>query len=452
MDRPNILFVYTDDQAPWALGAAGNRQAHTPNLDRFFNDGVRFSNSFVTTPVCSPSRAGLLVSRYGTEVGITDWLNAASNRLRNESELGLDANIVSWPRLLRDAGYATALVGKWHLGVADRYHPTRHGYDYFAGFRSGGMVVENPELEINGRKERAEGLTVDVISELAMDRLRHRDASKPFLLSVHYREPHAPWLPLSEADWAPYKDLNPEIPNPDYPDLDVERLKKMMREYLASTTAVDRNFGRLLACLDELGLRENTLVVFTSDNGYNMGHNGIIHKGNGHWVTKAISALPDSSEERARPNMYDNSIRVPTALQWPGTIRGGRTIDETIRQLDWYPTLLEATGVPLPKESGVRGRSLLPLLKGETVEWDNDLYGEFSQHHYTEADLRMYRTPEWKLVRDFRIEGRDELYHLAEDPAESRNRIGDADVADIRERLDAQLRTRMRELGDPLLK
>ncbi|MCA9414237.1 MAG: sulfatase-like hydrolase/transferase, partial [Candidatus Omnitrophica bacterium] len=342
-DRPNIIFVMTDDQAPWDLGCSGNPEAHTPNMDRFFSQGVMLKNCFAVTPVCSPSRAALMTSRYGTELGVTDWINP-----REEPDLGLDPKYVTWPEVLHDAGYQTAMIGKWHLGTAPEFHPYKNGFDVFRGFLEGGNKVENAVFEVDGATVEARGLTVDFLTDQAIRFLNEDHGDKPFLMCMHYRSPHAPWLPVWESDWEPYADLDPTIPNPDYPDLDVELVKKKMREYLASTTGVDTNFGRILRQLDNLGLSDNTIVVFTSDHGYNMGHNGIWHKGNGHWITKAMRNA--SKEERQRPNMYDNSIRVPAAIRWPGKLEAGKHLTETITHIDWYPTLLALAGVDLPKD------------------------------------------------------------------------------------------------------
>ena len=145
--RPNIVFIFTDDQAPRAVRAAGDKRFITPNIDRVFHEGAHLVNSFVTTPVCSPSRVGLIASRYGSEMQITDWINP-----RSEPALGLAPGTPTWPTLLSDAGYATALVGKWHLGTADRYHPTRFGYGYFMGIRTGGCPPKNPTLELPDRQ------------------------------------------------------------------------------------------------------------------------------------------------------------------------------------------------------------------------------------------------------------------------------------------------------------
>ena len=444
---PNIVFIYTDDQAPWALGQSGYAQARTPNLDRLFREGAYLVNAFTATPVCSPSRAGLMTSRHGTELGITDWINP-----RKETELGLDPAHVTWPEVLAGAGYANALVGKWHLGTAPRFHPHNFGFQEFFGFLAGGNRPKDPTLEVDGQERKLSGLLPDILTDRAIEFVGDH-AADPFMLALHFRAPHAPWLPVADEDWAPFERLDPEIPNPDYPDLDVERVKRVTREYLASVASVDRNVGRLLRALDELQIAERTVVIFTSDHGYNMGHNGIWHKGNGHWILNATRQLKGGDPRRQRPNLYDNSLRVPTAVRFPGVIEPGTLIEETITNLDWYPTILALAGAEMPEAVTIRGRNFLPLLRGESIEWDNDLYSQYSQHHYVETDLRGYRTPEWKLIRDFRNAGKDELYDLSGDPAETTNLIGSNDPAieQIKQRLHEQLLEAMREIDDPAL-
>ena len=446
-ERPNIVFIYTDDQAPWALGASGYPHAQTPNIDRLFNEGAYLVNAFTTTPVCSPSRASLMASRYGSELGITEWINP-----RREPDLGLDPSVVTWPEVLQQSGYRTGLVGKWHLGVPDQYHPTRTGFDYFMGFRTGGTTLSDPTLEKDGETKQFEGLTPDILTDHAIEFVNGVEEA-PFLLALHFRAPHAPWLPVADEDWAPFESLDPALPHPDYPKLDVERVKRMTREYLASVKSVDRNVGRLLAALDASGHAENTIMIFSSDHGYSMGHNGIWHKGNGHWVLTEPPAATDNIPEGQRPNMYDNSIRVPTAVYWPGTISAGTRITETVSNLDWYPTILAMAGADLPEGELIRGRNFVPILKGESPEWDNDFYAQYSTHHQSHTHMRMYRTPEWKLIRDFLNEGRDELYHLTEDPGETTNLIASEDpaVARIIEQLHGKIIEYMRDTNDPVL-
>lgn len=450
--RPNILFIMTDDQGPWAW--SHSRRAHpnarTPHMDRIAQEGAYLPNAFVATPVCSPSRAELLTSRYGTELGITDWLHP-----RIDSARGLPPETVTWAERLSEAGYATGLVGKWHLGTLDRYHPTRHGYDSFMGFRGGGTALEDARLEIDGRTQQVEGFTTNVLTDHALRFLERRSRDdQPFMLSLHYRAPHAPWLPLPEEDWAPYENLTPDIPNPDYPDLDVEDLNRKTRRYLASVASVDRNVGRVLGRLDALGLAENTVVIFTSDHGYNMGHNGIWHKGNGTWILNETPPATENIPGKWRPNMYDRSLRVPLAVRWPGRIAPGTVVEETVTNLDWYPTLLAMAGAEQPDSAQVRGRSFMPLLEGQRLPgWDDDLYAEYSMHIQGKATLRSYRTPAWKLVRDLLNPERNELYHLAEDPGETTNRLSrsDPEVQAAAQRLNEHLLGRMRATSDTLL-
>jgi uncharacterized sulfatase len=419
-------------------------------MDRIGRQGAHLTRAFTVTPVCSPSRAGLMTSRHGTEVGITDWINHNWSRVQWEANIGLPTNLVTWPQLLLRHGYHTGLVGKWHLGVASRFHPTRFGYQEFYGFLGGGNSLKNASLEIHGADQNPEGFLTNVLTDAALDFIR-RHQKQPFVLSVHYRAPHAPWLPLPEEDWSPYKDLDPVIPNPDYPDLDVEKVTTKMREYIGSVASVDRSVGRLLDLLDELKLTDNTVVIFTSDHGYNMGHNGIWHKGNGHWITMAVRDMDSLDPDRQRPNLYDNSLLVPAVIRWPGIIQPGIVIDQTVTNLDWYPTLMAMAGIDIPGDVQIRGRNFVPLLKSESIPWDNDLYAQYSQHHYVQTHMRCIRTPEWKLIRDFKRPGKSELYDLKNDPAETKNVVNTGKYASIRDDLDAKLLAKMRELDDPAL-
>lgn len=445
--RPNIIFVYTDDQAPWAVQASGHPHAVTPHLDRLVGQGAYLVNSFTTTPVCSPSRASLMTARYGSEVGITEWINP-----RREAELGLDPATVTWPEVLQGHGYATGLVGKWHLGVPPQFHPTKTGFDYFMGFLTGGATPQNPVLEHNSQTQKFMGFTPDILTDHALEFVQVNQ-QREFLLCLHFRAPHARWLPVADADWQPFDELDPTIPNPDYPKLDTARVKKMTREYLASVHSVDRNVGRLLAQLDALKLSDNTVLIFTSDHGYSMGHNGIWHKGNGHWVLTEPPAATENIPRNQRPNMYDNSIRVPTIVRWPGKVKAGRVITETVSNLDWYRTIVEIAGAPLPADEPLRGRSLVPLLQGAKVDWDNDFYAEYSTHHQSHTHMRMFRTPQWKLIRDFLDPRRDELYDLQRDPAETTNliRSDDPRVAEVVPQLHARILEQMKQNQDPVL-
>ena len=278
--------------------------------------------------------------------------------------------------------------------------------------------------------------------------------SDPFFLSINYRAPHVPWLPVPEDVWAQYENLDPDIPNPDFPDLDTDRVKKGMREYMASTTGIDINIGRVLDLLKELKLEENTIVIYSSDQGFNLGHNGIEQKGNGKWITKTPHPAEGNIGENSRPNLYDNSLKVPTIIKWPGVVKPGTVIEHTMTTLDWFPTFVEMADAEIPDNKIIRGRSLVPLLRGEKIEkWDNDVYAEYSMNTYSLTDMRTYRTSEWKLVVDFLNKGRNELYNLKQDPEESNNLIDKQtpDIEEVKNDLYEKIIKKMKEIDDPLL-
>ena len=204
--RPNLVFLYTDDQAQWALGIYGNREIKTPNLDDLARRGTIFRNAFTVTPVCSPSRAACMTSRFPNELGIADWIDP-----RKEPDLGLSPSAITWPELLKGCGYATMLAGKWHLGTRDEFHPTRQGFDSFFGFRDGSNLPINPRLESGGQVVELKGSLPDLLVNQGLDFIaRHREG--PFLLSIHFRAPHTPYGPVPEEDAAPYRTLDPAIP------------------------------------------------------------------------------------------------------------------------------------------------------------------------------------------------------------------------------------------------
>ena len=209
--KPNVVFILTDDQAPWALGLSGHPHADTPHLDKLFKQGMWLKKSYVVTPVCSPSRTSLMTSRYGSELGVTDWIHP-----RNEPDLGLNPKTVTWTEAMQSAGYRTGLVGKWHLGVPDKFHPTKTGFDYFMGFRTGGNKVIRPTLEVNGKDQQVDGYTYDILTDDAL-RFIDRNKDRAFLLCLHYRAPHTAWLPQPDSDRKPFENLDPKIPNPDFP-------------------------------------------------------------------------------------------------------------------------------------------------------------------------------------------------------------------------------------------
>ena len=210
-------------------------------------------------------------------------------------------------------------------------------------------------------------------------------------------------------------------------------------QYLGSVHAIDRNVGRVLDALDRLGLAGTTIVLFTSDNGYNIGHHAINTKGNGYWIAGGVAGPP-------RPNMFDTSLRVPLIVRGPGLPRG-REVSEMVTQLDVMPTVLSLLGVPTPAGLVQRGRDFAPLLRGDTVPWRDAVLGEFDMHHYTLARMRMIRTTHHKLVRYLGTSYQDELYDLAQDPGETRNLYSDDKVRGVRTDLETRLVQWRKELG-----
>ena len=435
----NLVSIVTDDQALWSIGAYGAREAITPNMDRLAREGVKFNNAFVTTPVCSPSRVAFLTGLYGTQVGITDYLTPDEGA----AGMGLPASAQTWPRVLQQNGYRTALFGKYHLGIKPEFHPTRRGFDYFMGSQQGSFTPMNPRLEVNGVMTEVKGAGSDIVMD---DAVRWIEANKdrPFAALIHFREPHLPYTPMPEEDTRPFKDLDPTIP--DVKGLDREQVKQFYRDYYAAIHAVDRNLGKLLAALDRLELARRTIVIFQSDHGYNIGHHGIHTKGNGYVIAGGVNGPK-------RPNMWDTSLRIPLMVRWPGVLQGGAEINEIVLNLDMFPSVLGMLNLEAPPGYRHHGRDFTPLLFGlRDANWRTEIFGQYDLHNAGLAYMRMLRTKEWKLVRHYRANELDELYDLQNDPGELRNLYNDARYSDVRARLQQRLNEWMKTIDDPILR
>ena len=438
-DRPNLIAVVTDDQGRWAMGAYGNREIHTPNMDRIAAEGALFENAFVATPVCSPSRAVYLTGLYSTECRITDYINPA------EAAVGVGLKKGTWVQVLKAHGYRTALIGKWHLGELAPHHPSQFGFGHFYGFLPGGNRPMDPTLEVNGELQKLQGPLPDLLTDDAIEFIE-ANRQAPFALLLHYRAPHSPYGPVPDEDLAHYADLDPTVPS--FPGADVEQVKQKTKAYYGSVSSVDRNLGRLLDALDELKLAQNTLVVFTSDHGYNLGRHGISTKGNGTWMAGGVNGP-------ARPNMWDTSVRTPMAARWPAVIKPGTQIKQMVSHLDMYRFVLGALDIPVPEDSQARGVDFSPLLKGRAIPARPTLFGQYDLHNNSLAYLRMARTDRWKLVRHFHSPALDEFYDLQTDPDEKRNRLRRGQPRDqdrqIYDQLHGQLIEWMKSIEDPLL-
>ncbi|MCI0641018.1 MAG: sulfatase-like hydrolase/transferase [Gemmataceae bacterium] len=433
----NIIAIVTDDQARWAVGAYGNKEVITPNMDRLAKEGALFRNAFTATPVCSPSRAAYMTGKYGTQVGITDYISPAEGK----RGVGLPNDAITWAQVLSQHGYFTALIGKWHLGDLPQFHPTKRGFGHFFGFVGGGTAPMNPAFEEGGSVKKFKGSETDILTDKAIDFLKQSKA-KPFALCLHYRSPHAPYAPVPEVDSTPFKNLDPTIPS--FKGLNPEHVKKLTREYYASVHSIDRNLGRLMQALEELGLAENTIIIFTSDHGYMIGHHGLLHKGNAAWIVGGVNGP-------RRPNMFDHSIQIPLIVRWPKVVRPGSNIDHFVSNIDTFPTVLGMLGVPAPKGYKHEGQDFAPILRGESVPWRGAVFGQYDLHNFALAYMRSIRTTKYHLVRHYFAENMNELFDLVEDPEELTNLYNNPDYREIRDQLQARLTEWMRSIDDPIL-
>lgn len=432
--KPSILVIHADDYAYWGVGAYENKDVYTPNLDAMARSGALFSRAFASTPVCSPARATLMTGLDSIQHGIKDWI-------RPKEGIGLDPKFPVFPELLQRHGYSTAYIGKWHLGDESQFHPLRRGFDHFMGFLEGGNSPKDPTLEENGKSGPREGWLVELLTDNALSWIEQHRA-KPFFCMVSHREPHAPFRPVSLQDEEPYRGKTLQLFKGS--EAAPDRFHDLLAQYYACCTAVDRSVGQLLAKLKTLGIAENTVVIFTGDNGYMIGQHGLHSKGNAHFV-----AAPGN----CRPNMFDPSVLVPLLMRWPAVIKPGTRIAELVGHIDFFATFCDLADVPELERPKTESCSLLPLLKGEAVPWRDAFLGSYDQYQYEPAaNLRMVRTGRWKLVRNLRPGGEDELYDLQQDPDELINLAQDASARTIREQLAARLEAWQRRINDPLLK
>ncbi len=435
----NLVAIVTDDQGRWAMGAYGNHEARTPNMDRIARQGIQFTNAIACSPVCSPSRAAYFSGLYPTELGVTDWISP------QEASEGLGLHAATWPQVLQRNGYRTAMIGKWHLGDQPRFHPRRLGFDHFTGFLAGGTRPMNTTLEVDGKQKKTTGPLPDVLVDDAIAFIT-KNRGRPFAVCLHFRAPHLPYGPVPKADTAPFANLDPTIPN--LPALDAAKVKRSTKAYYASIHSVDRNIGRLLETLDTLQLSENTLVIFTSDHGYNEGRHYINTKGNGHWIAGGISGPK-------RPNMWETSIAVPLAMRWPAVIKPGAKSDVMVSNLDMFRTVLGALGIPLPADIQPRGIDFSPLLRGESIPERTALFGQYDLHNNGLAYLRMVRTRRYKYVKHFHARMMDEVYDLEKDPGEQTNLLRRRGKHRLPPEVFADLERRLKQwqaaIKDPLL-
>lgn len=383
---PNILFILADDMG-WAdLGVYGQRDYATPNLDRLAAQGVRFTQGYANSAVCSATRFGLITGRYQYRLrgGLEEPIGG--------NALGLPPEHPTLPSLLKARGYRTALFGKWHLGALPKYGPLKSGYDEFFGNTGGavdyfthkaGVGADLPPDLFEGevRVDKA-GYYTDLIAEHGQAFLRRQSAAQPFLLSLHFTAPHWPWEgPRDEAVSRQLKNLN---------HTDGGSLKK----YGEIVGALDAAVGRVLTTLEAQGLTENTLVVFTSDNG----------------GERFSNTWPFSGQ---KSELLEGGIRVPTLLRWPARVKAGQVSEQVVISMDWLPTLLAAAGGAPHADYPSDGQSLLPQILGQAALVQRKLYWRYKSNAQ-----RALRDGDWKYLQ---INGNEFLFNLAQDSRERAN-------------------------------
>jgi arylsulfatase A-like enzyme len=467
--RPNIVFIMTDDHAAHAIGAYGSQVNETPHLDRLAREGALLTRVFATNSICTPSRASILTGQYSHLNGVTMF-----NRF--------DSARTTVATLLRRGGYHTGMIGKWHLGS----DPV--GFDRWEIFPGQGVYFDPELYTAAGEKTYTGRYATEVVTDRALAFLRERPRDRPFFLMMHHKAPHRPWEPtaaqaarfaarripepatlwdsyatrtdalhenrqrvaadltnhdlkiappdgLSAEQLAEWRGRSPESVTVDRAGSKVTltgealvrwKYQRFMQDYLATVQSVDDSVGRVLSFLDEQGLARDTLVVYTSDQGFFLGEHGLFDK----------------------RFMYDESIRMPFLVRWPRAIRPGTRGDALALNVDFAPTFLDAAG--LPPSAEMQGRSLLPVLRGAPpADWRTSMYYRYYHdpgHHETRAHLGV-RTRTHKLIH-FWKKDQWELFDLEKDPHEVHNLYGQPGLEALTASLKGELARLKRALKD----
>jgi N-acetylglucosamine-6-sulfatase len=449
--RPNIVFVLLDDVRFDDLGYAGHPFVRTPNIDRIAKEGVDFRNSFAVTPLCSPNRASILTGQYAHTHGITD--NVDRSQLSHE--------LITFPLLLQQAGYETAFIGKWHMGVDSTRRP---GFDEWLSIQGQGEYFD-PEVDDNGVVRRIQGYATDVFTDRSIEFIE-AERDKPFLLYLSHKAVHPN---IYQAADGSIKDIPPDggftpparlksayagAPVPRRPNTrtyaagkpallrPIEGLPPLgpatgtpddvVLNRLRMLTAADEGLGRIIAALEKSNQLDNTLIVVTSDHGYFYGEHGL-------------------NEERRLA--YEETARAPMAMRFPRMIPASTVAEEFVLSVDLAPTFLEIGGAKAP--AGLHGRSLLPLMRGTSpADWRRSILIEyFSDKVWPRLKTMGYqaiRTERWKLIHYSELSGMDEMYDLVSDPFEITNVVDRPDAQAERARLLEELSQLLEDTGSRL--
>lgn len=365
--RPNVVFIMTDDVGYGDLGSYGAPDIRTPNIDQIARDGVRFTDFYANAPSCTPTRAGFITGRYQQRVGLEAPLPSPAGA----GERGLGTTGRTLPRLLKNNGYATGLVGKWHLGYEPDQSPAAHGFDAFFGFKSGFIDYYrhtggdgNPDLFEHDAPVTVDGYMTDLITGRAVTFIR-QNADRPFFLSVQYNAAH--W-PYQVPDMPSVSRNNAAHLQPHTADTSTRA------EYTAILERADQGIGQIVQALTAAGVADNTLLIFTNDNG-------------GEWLARNAPLF------NRKLTVWEGGIRVPAIMRWPGRIPAGRVTDQVGITMDLTATILAATGSAVPAGANLEGINLLPIVEGRAPEVDRTLFWRSS-----DGRERAVRSGDWKLL------------------------------------------------------
>ncbi len=418
--KPNIVFILSDDQSYFAQHRE-NADIITPTLDKLAEDGFYFKNCFCASPVCSPARASILTGTMPSYHGVHDWIISGSvdidelpsfsrerPSIRDNEFRAIDylQGISTYTDILAKNGYDIALSGKWHLG--DTMKP-REGYKYWNTILRGGCRYTSYDMYFNGKITANTKYLTDVITDNAIDYLHNYRTDNPFYLGVHYTAPHTPWLPSEHPQhvWKLYEGNSfssiptaPVHPNQMMNDFvgDTEQKRiDNIRGYFTAVTAMDAAIARILEAIKELGLEDNTIIFFTSDNGMNVGQHGVWGKGNGTYPQ----------------NFYEESIKVPMIIKIPR--KQGKTVTDLISHTDLFPTILDLCGI--------EGNADKPCGKSFSYVFNGKAFGrKFVSVCSEYGAVRMLRDSRYKYVKNY-IGGENQFFDLLLDPGESLNLI-----------------------------
>ena len=399
--RPNVVLIMTDDVGYGDFGSYGAPDVKTPHIDSLARDGVRLTDFYANGSTCTPTRAGFIAGRYQQRFMLEGPLGAQG---KIDQERGLLPTGRSLPQLLKNHGYATALIGKWHLGWRREFSPIAHGFSTFFGFKSGyidyyqhtagGDSPLTADLFENDEAVEVPGYMTDLITDRSI-RFIEQNAKQPFFIEVAYNAAHWPYQRPDQPSTAP--DRSRHLGPFDDPTSTRE-------DYIAILERADQGVGRILAALDKLGLRQNTMVIFTNDNG-------------GEWLSRNAPLF------HHKFSLWEGGIRVAAIIRWPGHIPARKVSGQVGITMDLTASILAATGTPVPAEARLEGINLLPVLEGRAPQVERTLFWRVTGPGGQQA----VRSGEWKLILDG---DRPMLFNLRTDIGERNNVIGTkADIA-----------------------